>query len=543
MSKEKFARAIALKNAIKFDGTCNQGTIIGALIKEFPKSKPKDLAILAGKTVREVNKLTKKQQEQEFNKLNKNIFEKKKEHGFFDSLNVRGKVTTAFPPEPSKYLHIGHAKAVYINYKLAKDKKGLFILRFEDTNPELAKEEFYDIHLKDYEWLGIEPDEVVHASDYMELFYEQAEVLISKGKAYSCNCNKELISEGRREGKTCSCRKKTVKENLKEWKEMPRLKEGSRILRLKIDMEHNNYVMRDPTIFRIMKSKHPLKGTDYKVWPNYDFENSVMDGHQGITHRLRSKEFELRNELQVFIQKNLGYKTTKIFEFARFELKDVVTSGRQIRELVKTKTLRGWDDPRLATLEALRKRGFQPEAIRNFLLSTGLNKTESILTWDDLYLHNRRVLDKTADRYFFIETPKLITIKDCPEKTVKLKKNPNSKTYGRIFRIKGKFYVEEKDFKNFKKGKLYRLMDAVNFKFDGKNFNYHSDSVDEYKKKGTAIIHWLPKEEAVKTNVLMPSNKLIKGLVEPAALKKEVLQFERFGFCKRNGKEFWYAHK
>ncbi len=543
MSKENFARAIALKNSIKFNGTCNQGTIIGALIKEFPKSKPKDLAILAGKTVKEVNKLSLKKQEQEFNKLNKNVFEKKKEHGFFDSLHFRGKVTTAFPPEPSKYLHIGHAKAVYINYKLAKDKKGIFILRFEDTNPELTKKEFYDIHLKDYEWLGIIPDEVVHASDYMELYYEKAEVLINKGLAYSCNCNKELISEGRRQGKECDCRNKTVKENLKEWKEMPKVKKGSRILRLKIDMEHKNYVMRDPTLFRIIKTKHPLKGNDYKVWPNYDFENSVMDGHQGITHRLRSKEFELRNELQVFIQKNLGYKTTKIFEFARFELKDVVTSGRQIRELVDSGSLRGWDDPRLATLEALRKRGFQPEAIKNFLLSTGLNKTESILTWDDLYLHNRRVLDKTADRYFFIEQPKLITIKNCPETIVKLKKNPNSKTYGRTFKINGKFYINNPDFKNFKKGKLYRLMDAVNFKFDGKNFNYHSDNVEEYKKKGTAIIHWLPKDETVETKILMPSNKLIKGLVEPAALKSDVLQFERFGFCKRNNKEFWYAHK
>ena len=228
------------------------------------------------------------------------------------------------------------------------------------------------------------------------------------------------------------------------------------------------------------------------------------------------------------------------------------SSGRIIRELIKKKKLIGWDDPSLSTIVALRRRGFLPEAIKNFVLSTGITKVEATLTWDDLIVHNKRLLDAQANRYFFIHNLKEIKIENVPEQTVKLKLHPDAKERNREFKVKNKFYIEKDDFKKFKNNKLYRLMDCLNFKKKGNKFIFHSLEHEKFKKGGDLIIHWLPKQkDLVKTEVLMPDKKLIKGVAEPMVKKlkeDEVVQFVRYGFCRLDKKEknilrFWYAHK
>ncbi len=545
----------ALQNAVKFNGKANIGAVIGKVLAENPQLKKnmKKLSKEIKKIVDDVNSLESEKQKKELEKYSfkETVKEEKNLFSMFD-IKEGEKVVTAFPPEPSKYPHIGHAKAIFLNYELAKKYNGKFILRFEDTNPKLADKEFYKIHLDNYEWLGIKPDEVDYASDHMEEFYDLAKKMVEKGFAYVCECPQEKIKKDRFEGKECTCRYLIETEHLKRFDELFKAAEGKMVLRLKGYMQHENTTMRDPALLRVIKHPHSKQGNKYNVWPTYDFENAVMDGIEGITHRLRSKEFELRNELQNYIQNILKFNQTKIYEFARFNLEGVESSGRIIRDLIKKKKLIGWDDPSLTTIVALRRRGFLPEAIKNFVLSTGITKTEATLTWDDLIVHNKRLLDANAERYFLIHNSKDIKVEKAPEQVVKLKLHPDAKERVREFKVKDNFYIEKDDFKKFKNGKLYRLMDCLNFKKKGNKLIFHSLEHEKFKKKGDMIIHWLPKQkDLIKTEILMPDKKLIKGIAEPLVKKLEennVIQFIRFGFCRLDKKEknklsFWFAHK
>jgi len=322
---------------------------------------------------------------------------------------------------------------------------------------------------------------------------------------------------------------------------------------MKIALNHKNSAMRDPTIFRIIKKPHCRTGKKFVVWPNYDFENAVMDGLQGITHRFRSKEFEMRNELQRYIQKLLGFEPTSIYEFARFNLEGVESSGRKIRELIQERKLTGWDDPSLTTLVALKRRGFVPEAIRNFVLSTGITKSESTLTWDDLIVHNKRLLDANCNRYFFIEDPIRIRLQDAPKMKVELKLHPDFPERGkRKFNTYDLFYISSKDILKFKDKSLYRLMNCVNFTKKNGYYIFQGKKVEDYRKKGEMIIHWLPVMKGlVEVEVLMPDKKVAEGLAEPLVnelKERDLIQFERFGFCKLNKRTknklfFLYTHK
>src|SRR3989338_6741178 len=437
----------ALQNAIRYGGKANAGAVIGKVLAETSKlrEQAKEITKEIGRIVIEVNKLAPEKQEKKLQELSPGTPEKKpeaKEKDIFEFLGIKEgqEVVTAFPPEPSKYPHIGHAKAIIVNYELAKRHNGKFILRFEDTNPELAEEEFYKIHMDNYAWLGIKPDTIDYASDHMQEFYKHAEKLVSMSQAYMCSCKHETIKENRKNGTECQCRYTQPQNNLQLGQDMFRAKSGSYVMRLKGNMQSPNTTLRDPVIFRIIDEPHPRQKKKYRVWPTYDFENAIMDGIEGVTHRLRSKEFELRNELQRLIQTLAGFPETKIYEFARFNLEGVESSGRIIREKVQKKQLLGWDDPSLTTLVALRRRGFLPEAIKEFVLSTGLTKTEAVLTWDDLIVHNRRHLDSKCNRYFFVENPNGINIENAPEQICELKLHPEFADKGtRKFKTKDRF--------------------------------------------------------------------------------------------------------
>jgi glutamyl-tRNA synthetase len=547
----------ALQNASKFKGKADVGAVIGKVLAENPKLKKNAKKITAEirNIVDEINSWTEEKQSQELEKYSDEPKAEKKEKDMFSIFEIKPdeRVITAFPPEPSKYPHIGHAKSILLNYELAKKNNGKFILRFEDTNPKLAKKEFYKIHLENYEWLGIKPDEVTYASDFMVEFYNYAKTMVGEGYAYVCDCSQDDVKKGRFEGTECTCRFLMETDHEKRFGELFKAAEGKMILRLKGYMQHQNTAMRDPTLLRIIKHGHARHGRKYHVWPTYDFENSVMDGIQRISHRLRTKEFELRNELQNYIQNILKFRQTKIYEFARFNLEGVESSGRIIRDLIGKKKLIGWDDPSLTTIVALKRRGFSPQAIKNFVLSTGITKAESALTWDDLIAHNKRILDAQSNRYFFIHDPKEIKIENAPLQNVKLKLHPDFPERGfREFRTKDDFYMEKGDYRNLKASKTNRLMDCLNFRKKGSKFIFDSLEREKFKKHAGMIVHWLPKEmDLVKVEVLMPDKKIIKGVAEHGVKKlkeDEVVQFARFGFCRLDKKEknvlkFWFTHK
>ncbi len=542
---EKRIKAYALKNAIEHNGKAELKNVISKVVGENLKLKKniKKLISQIQKTINEINKLSTEEQRKQLKSLDKTLLEKKiKETELFSSLNIKkgSKVTTAFPPEPSKYPHIGHAKSILLNYELAKKYKGRFILRFEDTNPVLIKKEFYRIHLNNYKWLGIKCDKIDYASDYINTMYKLAENLIKKSKAYVCSCRQEQVRNNRQKGLSCSCRSISKEDNLKEWNSM--LKKGQNILRLKIDLKHKNSAMRDPIIMRVITAKHPRQGKKYKVWPTYDFANSVMDSIERITHRIRSKEFEIRKELHNHIQKSLGFKPTKIYEIGRLTIQDSLTSGRAIREKIESKEIKSWDHPSLTTIVALKRRGFLPEAIKKFVLSTGISKAESTLTWNDLISINKRLIDKKAKRFFFLENPKKIKIKNAPILTVKVPIHPDFPKRGhRKFKTSDKFYIQDK----LQRNKVYRLMHLFNFK----NNQFLSEELD--KKLKATLIHWLPlSKDLIKTEIITPTETK-RGLTEPSTKKLkigEICQFERVGFCRldkklKNKLIFYFTHK
>ncbi|USN45326.1 MAG: glutamate--tRNA ligase [Candidatus Woesearchaeota archaeon] len=542
-----FIRLLALTNAVRYHGKANPKALVGAVVKEFPSCKEdmKGMQALLSSVVDEVNALSVEEQRIELERLDPARLEKKKEErDVFAVLDLPDQVVTGFPPEASKYLHLGHAKAAYVNYLLAKQKGGQFILRLDDTNPLLAKQEFYDIIQEDLTWLGISWDKLVIASDYLAQIIAHAKTLLEKKLAYVCTCSAEQMHAGRKKKERCTC----AQEN-RPFSFLEEARAGEAVLRLKIDMAHQNTTMTDPTILRLIDEPHVHVGSAFRTWPTYDFATAILDAENGITFRIRGKEFELRVELQHWIQEKLGLRVTKTYEFGRFNIAGAETSGRTIREKIAAHEFIGWDDPRLVTLVALRRRGFTPEALTSFLLSTGLSKSESMLTWDDLIMHNKRVLDTSAKRYFFIPEPLTkVTITGAPLKDVHLKRLPSDENKERVLPVTcDEFFLAKDDVEAIQDGEVVRLIDYCNVKKENGSFVFVSENFAEFKGKGKKIIHFLPVHESlVEVSVMNPDTTVVSGKAEAEVAKLangEIIQFERFGFCRKDSKNtFWFAH-
>ena len=560
MDLKKNAFKYALLNAVQFNGTANQGAVIGKIVSENPdlKARIKNVAVAAKDAVREVNKMHLRDQTEKLKKLCPELIVKKKtgKRTLAELPNaVKGKVITRIPPEPSKYAHVGHAISFMINYMYAKKYNGKCYLRFEDTNPELSRQEYADAILEDLKYLGIKPDKVSYVSDDMKKFYSHAEKLIADGQAYACFCSVERMRELRHKGTACECRSTEVKENKKTWEKMLRkgFKPGERILRLKGDMQSKNSVLRDPVILRINCESHYRHKTKYCVWPLYDFANSVEDGIQGVTHILRSIEFGgMRVELQNLIKSLLNLPKQTVTQYGRFNVTDALTQGRKIRELIRKNEVSGPDDPRLVTIKAMIRRGIQPDTFRDLAVEVGLSLTPTNIDWTVISSFNRKYLDPSANRYFFIDDPKKITIENAPSSDVFLKLHPSSKKTGRRFSVNSEFYVAGKDLTGIKNAKgLIRLMDCLNFTASREKFKFDSREVEKYRSHGHKIIQWLPAKGNLHAEILMPSASVTKGLAESSASKVkigEIVQFARFGFCRlekktKNGLEFVYCHE
>ena len=546
----------ALQNAVQFKGKPNPGAVIGKLLSENPelKSEIKEVSKLAREACEEISKISLEEQTKKLEKEAPDLLTKKKQKK--DDLKelpeaIEGKFATRIPPEPSKHAHIGHAVSFLINYMYAKKYKGKCFLRFEDTNPELSKQEYVESILEDLDYLGIKPDSVKQVSDDMDVFYSKAEDLIQKGDCYVCSCSLKDMRSNRQNCKECECRQKTPEHNLKEWNEMlsKESEPGSRVLRLKSDMESKNAVMRDPVLFRITHQEHYRHGNKYAVWPLYDFENAVEDGTTGVTHILRSIEFGgMRVELQDKLKELLNLPKQPVFQYGRFNMEDSLSQGREIRKMIEEKKVQGWDDPRLVTIKALARRGIQKETLKELAIEFGISTTPTNVEWSVLSAHNRKYLDKSCSRYFFVKNPELIKIADAPSQKVKLKLHPDDGKPERFFSTHDKFFVSEKDFSSLKKCSFARLMDCLNFSA-GEEFVFDSLDVDAYRKKKGPIIHWLPEKENLKARILMPDATFATGLVEKNASKiktGDIVQFSRFGFCKLEKKsdvlEFIYCH-
>ncbi len=550
---EKTVRKHVLKNTYDF-GKADSGSVTGKVIAEFPDAKKdmkKTMAVI-NKVIAEVSTLSRKTVEKEMQEYE--YIEKKEEKKGLELPNaVKGKVVTRFPPEPSGYPHIGHAKAAWLDYESARVYGGKMILRFDDTNPEKESVEYVNAIKSGLTWLGIKWDKESYTSDSMQEIYDYLERLVHAEKAYVCTCSQDEISRGRTEGKACACRELSKKEKLERWKGMlnGKYNPGEAIVRYAGDMESQNTVMRDPALARIMTAGHFRQKDKYRVWPSYDLAVSVMDHLEGITHPMRSKEYELRNELYYALFSDLGFEKPELVEFSRLAIKNAPISKRLITPLVKEGKVSGWDDPRLPTLEGLKRRGVLPEAIRNFVLSLGLSKSESEPGWELLLAENRKLLDPVSGHYFFVRGATALKVKGLKKKA-RIKLHPKKDMGFREFDVSETVYISWDDAKGMKEGEVFRLKDLCNVKLLGKSDNELEGELVKDSQVPRKI-QWVADSHKTICTVLVPHDLLDeKGEYNPESLEEakgycekgceklkegEIIQFERFGFCRLDKKE------
>jgi len=377
-------------------------------------------------------------------------------------------IQTRFPPEPNGYLHIGHAKSICLNFGLAKIYGGKCNLRFDDTNPEKEDVEYVDSIQDDIRWLGFKPDKVLYASSYFDQLYEWAVELIKKGKAFVCQ---QTLEEMRRDrgtatgaGKESPWRNRSVEENLELFERMKNgeFNEGEYMLRAKIDMAHPNVLLRDPVMYRIRKVNHHRTGNKWCIYPTYDFTHGQSDAIEGITHSICTLEFEAHRPLYEWFLEAIGIeKKPQQVEFARLNLTNTVMSKRFLKKLVDEKYVSGWDDPRMPTIAGIRRRGYTPEAVRDFAERVGVAKRNSTVSLALLEHCVREDLNKKAERFMGVLDPLKVVITNYPEgqteqfEAVNNPEDENSAT--RLVPFSRELYIERKDFMEEPPAKFHRL--------------------------------------------------------------------------------------
>jgi glutaminyl-tRNA synthetase len=379
-----------------------------------------------------------------------------------------GKVMTRFPPEPNGYLHIGHAKSINLNFSIAREYEGRCHLRFDDTNPLKEEEEYFDSIREDVRWLGFEWGEhEYYASDYFDKLYEYAIALIKAGKAYVCDLSMEEIREHRgtltEAGKESPYRDRSVEENLDLFERMGKgeFAEGERVLRAKIDMASSNLNLRDPVMYRILKTPHHRTADKWCIYPTYDWAHGQSDSIEGITHSICTLEFEDHRPLYDWFLDQLGVHHPQQIEFARLNLTYTVLSKRKLITLVKEGHVSGWDDPRMPTISGLRRRGFTPESIRDFCRRIGVAKAYSTADMALLEHCLREDLNKRAPRRMAVLDPLKVVIENYPEETSEMLdavNNPEDETMGtRQVPFSKEIYIEREDFMEDPPKKFFRL--------------------------------------------------------------------------------------
>lgn len=393
-----------------------------------------------------------------------NIIDKDLEEGTYK------KIVTRFPPEPNGYLHIGHAKSILLNSGLANQYQGTFHLRFDDTNPMKEKSEFVESIMEDVKWIcgDLDTEQIYYASDYFDQMYECAIKLIKKGKAFVCDLSAEQMREYRgtlkEPGKDSPYRNRSIEENLDLFQRMRdgEFEDGSRVLRAKIDMKSPNINMRDPILYRVARMEHHNTGDKWCIYPMYDFAHPIEDAIEGVTHSICTLEFEDHRPLYDWVVRELEFPNPpKQIEFAKLYLKNVVTGKRYIKKLVEDKIVDGWDDPRLVSIAALRRRGFTPESIRMFMELSGISKAQSTSDYAMLEYCIREDLKLKRPRMMAVLDPVKLVITNYPENEIEYLDVANNQENEEMGTRKVPFgrvlYIDREDFMIEPPKKYFRL--------------------------------------------------------------------------------------
>ena len=528
---DDLVKKYALINAIEHEGVAQAKSILGKLLAENPdlRSRVQQLTGEIEAAVRDINRLSLSQQRAELDKLGGYTPVKRVERKGLPDLDLgREKFVVRFAPNPDGSLHVGNARPALLSDEYAKKYHGKFILRFDDTDPKLKTPEkrFYKWIRDDLKWLKIKVNQEIIASKRLGIYYKHAEDLIRINAAYVCTCG-ENWKKLKNNGRACHCRSGDSKTNMRKWKKMlsHSYKEGQAVLRIKTDLDAKNPAVREWAAFRIVdKPKHPL--VKKHVWPLYNFASAIDDHLLNVTHIMRGQEHSTNEVKQRFLYQHMGWNYPVVVTLGRLSMNDMVLSKSQIREGIARRKFSGWDDPKLGTLQALRRRGFQPDALRQIIIDIGPKPSDITVSFENLAAYNRKLVDKAADRFFFIPNPKRIMVKGLKIKKASIPLHPEEKHGFRSFSLSNTFFIDDKDFEAYK-GLEVRLKDLCNIKLG---------NISEFTGidlKAVPKIQWVPAKH-LSVRIMMPRGE-IKGYAETNLSKVKpgsVVQFERFGFVQ-----------
>lgn len=541
----KLIRRWTLANALEHDGQASTNAVIGKLVAEEPelKSNIQELKEKIEKTISEVNELTQDEQNSELEEIGPPEREEKEEKGLSELPEAEkyDTIVTRFAPNPNGPLHLGHVRTALLSHEYARRNDGKFILRFEDTNPKNAGEEFYDLVREDLKWLGLNCDEEYIQSDRLKIYYEFAEKVLKEENAYVCTCPPKKFKDLRDKQEACPCRGLSSEENLARWDKMLNggFDEGEAVVRIKTDLDDPNPALRDWPALRIVDSSHPRTGNEYRVWPLYNFSVTIDDHEMTVTHVLRGKEHEVNERRQRQLFKHLGWDYPTAIQHGRLSISGAILSKTKISEGIHDGKYEAYDDLRLGTIAAIRRRGIRPEALRELVIDIGTTKSDSTLSLDTLYTKNRRLIDDEANRYFFVPEPREILINNAPEREeARLRLHPDHSDRGeRILPLKMEGHslralIPGDDVEEMDEGEIIRLKDLLNFKLVSKD-PLEAD-FEGFGLMDVPKIQWVS-GNPVDVEVKKPDGSSETGQAEPEVARLpegEVIQFERYGFVR-----------
>ena len=553
MELEELARKYALKNAVEHDGECNTNAVMGQIFSEGEFEDKGKVGRAAGKICAEINQMTLEEHKEEMKAYS---YEKEsREHDPIPDLDVDDgeEVVVRFAPNPNGPPHLGHARGMTINGELREKYDGKLILRFDDTDPVTKRpmKEAYQMYEEDYAWLGYRPDEVRYSSKNFDKYIEYAEKLIEKGKAYVSKASQEEMQKHRREGTASKYRSQSVDENMELWEKMKNggLEEGEAVLKVKTDLDHKNPAVRDFVAFRIIDdADHPITGDEYRVWPLLDFQGAIEDKLMGTTHIVRGKDLRASTKRQKFVYEYFDWEYPDIRYWGNVRISgfDAPVSSSTLGKMVNKGELDGWDDPRAPTIRALKRRGFRPEAIRNFFREMGVTENDVEASIEGLEKENTRLIDEESDRAFLVRDPVRLEIEEVPEDLkAEIPVHPDFPERGHreydldVENGKVEIFVEKKDLEDG----FIRLKGLCNIKVEDGSAEYRPGDHKDALENDAEFIHWVP-EQSKEVTVRMPDGVDFEGLVEPKNIEvDEVVQFERFGFARKDSQTvFYFTH-
>ena len=555
-------------NASQYGGKANPGSVMGRIFAEYPDAKvnAKDVQLLVMNVVADVNSWP-IEKIMDTVKQWPELFEAKKpeERKTMPPLKNVDKwpmVKVRFAPNPDGPLHLGSAESIIFSDEYAKMYKGHFILRFEDTSADVKPPipQMYQWIPEDLKWLSVNIDEKYIQSERLPLYYKHAEKILGMGLAYVCTCESEEYKKLYMAKEPCPCREMPPEEHMKRWKMMldGEYKRGDAVVRIKTDITHPNPAIRDWPALRISTRSHPLQKKKYRVWPLYNFSCAIDDHLMGVSHVIRGKEHEVNSARQKYLYDHFGWQFPEVINVGRLGLEAGILSKSKIRAGVEAGTFSGWDDPRLGTLRALKRRGLQPETIREIMIQVGPKPINVMISWGNFAAANKKIIDPRSNRYFFVADPIEVKVKGVKNALkAKLPLHPDHPEKGhREYTIEPedstcRFLMPSKDIVEAK-GKIIRLMGLVNIEVTnvGKiaEAKFHSVEHQIAREKGAPFIHWVVEEKSVPAEVVMADASVTVGRAESLVAELNVddmLQFERFGFVRVDSKDplrLYYAH-